>query len=46
MTIGWTFPVKDDDKIKSVPWGLIEPNRSRAMKNHGLPLERLYALGG
>jgi hypothetical protein len=46
MTIGISFPVRDDEKIKSVPWGLLEANRARAMKNHGMPLERLYALGG
>ena len=46
MTIGSTFPVRGDDKIKSIPWGMIEPHRARAAANHGLPLERLYALGG
>jgi hypothetical protein len=46
MTIGLTFPVKDDEKIKSIPWGAIEPFRQEAMKVHGVPLERLYALGG
>lgn len=46
MTIGLTFPVKDNDEIKSVPWGLMEMRRERAIKNHGLPLERLAALGG
>jgi len=46
MTIGMTFPVTGSDKIKSIPWGILEVHRSRALKNHGLPLERLYALGG
>ncbi len=46
MTIGSTFPVRGDDKIKSVPWNLLEANRQRALENHHAPLERLYALGG
>ena len=46
MTIGITFLVKDHDKVKSIPWGVIEPFRQRALANHGMTLERLYALGG
>jgi hypothetical protein len=46
MTIGMTFPVKGDEKIKSVPWGLVEPFRQDVVAAHGTSLERLYALGG
>lgn len=46
MTIGWTFPVRDCKETNFVPWGLLEQHRSRAIKNHYMPLERLAALGG
>lgn len=35
-----------DRVLATVPWGFLEPHRPRALKNHGFPLERLYALGG
>ena len=40
------FPVLRDEKIKSVPWDIIEPHRQSAMKNHGQTLERLAERGG
>jgi hypothetical protein len=46
MTIGLIFPVTGHESIKGVPWGLVEPHRQTALRNHGLPLERLAALGG
>jgi len=46
MTIGLTFPVLNSKRLKSVPWGVVEPHRQRAIKNHGQTLERLAARGG
>jgi hypothetical protein len=48
VTIGMTFPVLNpkEGEPTSVPWGMVEPHRSRAMQNHFQPLERLYARGG
>lgn len=40
------FKVLGCDKLKSVPWGLVEPHREQAFKNHRQTLERLNSRGG
>lgn len=46
MTIGITFPVRGHDKIKSVPWSVIEHHRQEIVAKHGVSPERLHSLGG
>lgn len=41
------FPILNPhNRIKSIPWDMIEPHRDQAKKNHMQSLERLAERGG
>lgn len=35
MTQDKTFPIRQDDEIKTVPWAMLEEHRAQARANHG-----------
>jgi len=40
------FPIMGNDKIKSVPWWLVETARGQLQRNHGQTIELLAKRGG
>ena len=46
MTTDRLFPVLKGVTLKFIPWGLLDPHRRQADRNHGQTLEKLADRGG
>lgn len=41
-----TFPIRHDDQLTSIPWGVIAPHEVQALRNHHRSLASLAERGG